>query len=88
MALFVGIGIFLLSMLCAGCYITKMRGDSGRIVIEIDPEMKRRLYATLAVNGSTLKEWFIREAETFCAEGNQLSLFNKPPDQRSKEAQK
>lgn len=51
------------------------RGESGRIVVEIDPEMKRRLYAALALSGSTLKDWFIRNASSFCDESAQPSLF-------------
>ena len=52
------------------------RGESGRIVVEIDPEMKRRLYAALALSGSTLKDWFIRNASSFCDESAQPSLFS------------
>jgi len=39
------------------------KGVSGRIVIEIEPELKRRLYSALAMDGLTLKEWFIQCAE-------------------------
>lgn len=38
------------------------RGKSGRIVLEIDPEMKRKLYLTLEQNQKTMKEWFVKEA--------------------------
>lgn len=41
-------------------------GESGRIVIEIEPELKRRLYAALALSGSTLKAWFLRAASKYC----------------------
>jgi hypothetical protein len=51
------------------------RGDSGRIVIEVEPEMKRRLYSALALSGSTLKDWFVEKAAEFCADAGQLSLF-------------
>lgn len=37
-------------------------GSSGRIVIEVEPGLKRELYAALARDGSTLKEWFLRSA--------------------------
>ena len=48
------------------CYITRMsRGKSGRIVIEVDPAMKRRLYASLALSGSTLKDWFVGHASGY-----------------------
>jgi hypothetical protein len=56
-------------MLCYLCYITGMsRGKSGRIVIEVDPGIKRRLYATLALSGSTLKDWFLNRAADFMEE--------------------
>lgn len=62
------------------CYITNMaRGESGRIVIEVNPEQKRRLYAALALSGSTLKDWFLKNASDFCEDSNQPSLFNSTP---------
>jgi hypothetical protein len=41
------------------------KGNSGRIVIDIDPALKRRLYSALAMENSTLKDWFIEIAERF-----------------------
>lgn len=41
------------------------KGDSGRIVIEIEPALKRRLYSALAMESSTLKDWFIQCAESY-----------------------
>lgn len=40
-------------------------GSSGRIVIEVEPGLKRELYAALARDGSTLKEWFLRSAQVY-----------------------
>ena len=37
-------------------------GTSGRIVIDVDPEVKRQLYAALAISGISLKSWFLKEA--------------------------
>ena len=51
------------------------RGDSGRIVIDVDPELKRALYLALAISGSTLKDWFVKQATRHCAEVQQPSLF-------------
>jgi len=42
-------------------------GKSGRIVIDVSPELKRKLYSNLALAGSTLKDWFVGEAERFCS---------------------
>jgi len=50
------------------------KGSSGRIVVEIDPEIKLRLYGTLGKQGLTLKEWFIHSAEQYINEEAQLSL--------------
>ena len=50
-------------------------GESGRIVIDIDPNQKRQLYSALSLAGSTLKDWFKKTAAEFCAEKMQPSLF-------------
>ncbi len=42
-------------------------GPSGRIVLEVDPDLKRHLYASLAIDGLTLKDWFLREAQQYLA---------------------
>jgi hypothetical protein len=49
-------------------------GESGRIVIDVDPDVKRRLYSALALSGSTLKDWFLKSAQRFCEERAQPSL--------------
>ena len=41
------------------------RGKSGRIVLEIDPALKRQLYLKLGQDDVTLKEWFLRTAERY-----------------------
>lgn len=38
------------------------RGPSGRVVIEVEPELKRELHAALVAEGTTLKDWFIAHA--------------------------
>ena len=50
------------------------KGDSGRLVIEIDPGLKRELYATLDQEGLTLKSWLVRRANEYVAEHVQPSL--------------
>ena len=55
------------------------RGESGRIVIEIAPEAKKRLYVALALSGSTLKDWFLKQATAYCEETSEPSLFNHFP---------
>jgi hypothetical protein len=50
-------------------------GKSGRIVVEMDPDLKRELYAVLAKNGITLKDWFLRNAQRYVSSSVQPSLF-------------
>jgi len=52
------------------------KGDSGRIVIEIEPMLKRQLYSTLAMDSSTLKDWFIQCAESY-VKGKSATPSNK-----------
>ncbi len=57
------------------------RGQSGRIVLEIDPVLKRALHARLAGDGLTLKEWFLRNVDTLLNPKQQdlpLGYINKP----------
>ncbi len=42
-------------------------GSSGRIVIGVEPSVKRLLYAALAKEGSTLKDWFLKNADAYLA---------------------
>ena len=44
------------------------RGPSGRIVVEIEPGLKRHLYSRLAINGLTLKEWLVKHARDYVSE--------------------
>ena len=44
------------------------KGDSGRIVIEVDPDLKRRLYSALALESLTLKDWFIKNVDLYLSE--------------------
>ena len=59
------------------------RGKSGRVVLEIDPELKRQLYATLEKKQQTMKEWFIREAEGLVYGEKQPSLFDAPDERQN-----
>jgi hypothetical protein len=49
-------------------------GHSGRIVIEIDPELKQELHATLSKEGVSLKQWFLDNAEQYLREKSQRTL--------------
>lgn len=44
------------------------KSESGRLVVEIDPNLKRKLYAVLALEQKTLKEWFIESSSSYVKE--------------------
>ena len=49
-------------------------GTSGRIVLEIDPDMKREIYAALDREGRSLKDWFLEAVQSQLLEREQLRL--------------
>jgi hypothetical protein len=55
-------------------------GTSGRIVIELDPGLKRQVYSALAKDGMTLKEWFVKEAQNYIktTSNDQLDIPSDP----------
>ncbi len=55
------------------------RGPSGRIVVEIEPQLKRGLYAELSRNGLTFKDWLVAQASRFIQESQQPNLFPNSP---------
>jgi hypothetical protein len=50
------------------------RGPSGRLVIEVDPSLKRDLHSALAADGSSLKDWFLKRVAEYFAERHQPVL--------------
>ncbi len=38
------------------------QGNSGRIVIDIDPQLKSQIYEALHQRGSNMREWFLTSA--------------------------
>lgn len=38
-------------------------GTSGRIIIDLDPSMKKEIYQKLKSEGLTMKEWFEQKAK-------------------------
>ncbi len=49
-------------------------GTSGRIVIEVETDIKRKLYSALNLDGMTLKEWFLQSAEHYMLLRGQIPL--------------
>ena len=62
------------------------KGDSGRVVIEVDPDLKRKLYSVLAADSSTLKDWFVSAAAHYIAEHEQPCLPELVRDKRERAA--
>jgi len=61
------------------------RGPSGRIVIEVDPGLKRDLHSALAAEGLSLKDWFIKHAQEYMDERGQPRLPGMPRSARQSE---
>lgn len=53
------------------------KGDSGRIVVELDPSVKRRLYSALALENKTLKDWMIERIERYISESPEHTKANE-----------
>lgn len=51
-------------------------GDSGRVVMEIDPDFKREFYGTLTREGLTLKQWFLKQAKQYVEQSKHPLLFD------------
>ena len=66
-----------LSFPCDVTYVTSQMaiGESGRVVLEIDPQFKREFYGTLTREGLTLKDWFLAQAENYIEQQKQPTLF-------------
>lgn len=46
-------------------------GNSGRVVIEMEPELKRQLHAVLRLEGQNLKSWFLENVEKLLEQHSQ-----------------
>ena len=44
------------------------KGESGRVVVELEPAMKRKLYSALAMDSRTLKDWMIENIERYLSD--------------------
>ena len=50
------------------------KGNSGRIVIEIEPGLKQELYSALGDENMNLKQWFLNNVEEYLRNKTQLPL--------------
>lgn len=59
-------------------------GSSGRVVIEVNPELKHQLHELLRRRGTNLRAWFIDQAVDFIEENSgQLELGLDEPAEES-----
>ena len=59
-------------------------GSSGRIVVELDPELKKQLYAELERQGRTMKEWLTEHAQELLSSQLRLELGSQDSGPRNK----
>lgn len=54
---------------------------SGRLVVDIDPELKLALHAALAADGLSLKDWVVKQAREYVDGHRQprLAFAAEPP---------
>lgn len=53
-------------------------GQSNRVVIDTDPDLKQELHAVLKSEEKSLKKWFEENARAYISERSQPSLFGQP----------
>jgi len=51
------------------------KGSSGRLVIEIDPSIKKELYERLGEKGLNMREWFLINANAYLKQNKKSSLL-------------
>jgi len=39
--------------------------NEARIVVDVSLDLKRRLYSSLSLDGLTMKDWFVEQAESY-----------------------
>ena len=55
------------------------RGPSGRLVVELETDLKQQLYSTLALDGLTFKDWLTDQATRYVENHRQPQLFAAEP---------
>ena len=60
------------------------KGSSGRLVIEIDPLIKKELYERLGEKGLNMREWFLINANAYLKQNKQNSLLIGADSQKAK----
>ena len=52
-------------------------GQSNRVVIDTDPDLKQELHAVLRAEEKSMKRWFEENARAYIAQRAQLGLFGQ-----------
>ena len=60
------------------------KGSSGRLVIEIDPLIKKELYEKLGEKGLNMREWFLINANAYLKQNKPNSLLIGADNQKAK----
>lgn len=55
------------------------RGPSGRLVVEMEPDLKHQLYIALSLDRLTFKDWLVGQVERYISEQRQPALFAAEP---------
>ena len=55
------------------------RGPSGRLVVELEPDLKHELYVALSSDGLTFKDWLTGQVERYISEQRQPLLIAAEP---------
>lgn len=50
------------------------KGDNGRTVVKINPDIKETLYTEVKKSCYTLKEWFLQKISSYVEDDDQLEL--------------
>ena len=51
-------------------------GKSGKVLIELDPKLKREIYTALTQDGLTMKDWFLLNAQRYLSSRHQRELWS------------
>lgn len=54
------------------------RGQSGKLIAEIDPALKRQFHAALTLDGSTFKDWVLENIHDYLEHRSEPELPELP----------
>ena len=60
------------------------RGKSGRIVLEVQSDLKKQLHSQVALEDKSLKDWFVEQASAYLSQRG--IALGTPADESSRDA--